>query len=150
MRERIAAAGVSSRVPSCPGSPTPKWAPRTGSRDRSWEPARAVADDGHGIARRRTAGAAAIAAIVAFAAGVVVIARHPPADGEGFGVFVLGTAVLGAAGGGAAAVERIIRASTLPDPLVELVVAAIGFIGGAMLGAGVGVFLAAISSPRIA
>ncbi len=34
------AAGVSSRASPCPGSPTPTWAPRTGSPDRSWEPGR--------------------------------------------------------------------------------------------------------------
>ena len=95
-------------------------------------------------------GAAAIAAGLAFAGGAIIIARNPPREGEGFAAFVLGAAVLGAVAGGVAAVERIVRVSTIPDPWVERAVAAIGFIGGAMLGAGAGVMLAAMSGPRIA
>ena len=94
--------------------------------------------------------AAAIAAGAVFALGLIAISRRPPPDGEGFGDFVLGTAVLGGAAGGVAALERILRASTLPDPLVELVVTAAAAIGGALLGAGAGAILASMSGARIA
>ena len=89
-------------------------------------------------ARRRWGrrGLLVAAALVAMAAVAAGRAWMGPAGDDVFTYFrVLVMSVVVAAVAGSIVADRMVKRSTLPDPLVEIGMCATGFAGGAMVGA---------------
>jgi hypothetical protein len=95
-------------------------------------------------------GTAVGASVCLIALAVAMALRSPPRDGLRWVLFVVIPAVLGGTAALTIAVDRVIRSSTIPDPLPETVFGVVAFLAGVLGGGLAGIFVVAMTIPRIA
>ena len=93
--------------------------------------------------------AAGIGAIVLTFVGGVIVLMTSPSLGNGFSLFLVAIGSTGGSLASAIAIAKLVRAVTIPDPIVETAIGTAAFFGGAVAIILIVAFLFASMMPRI-
>lgn len=93
--------------------------------------------------------AAGIGAVLLTVAGGVIVLLTSPDLGNGFSLFLVAIGSTGGSLASAVAIAKLVKAVTIPDPIVETVIGTAAFFGGAVAIILVIAFLFASMMPRI-